>query len=93
MMTIRVRRTDNYPSLHQSYLYDNYTKRFYQTDFSWVSRNSNPPWCCNGQKKTALKPELVKEFVIAGDGNLEKTKQMLEGTPALLNASWDWGNG
>lgn len=26
-------------------------------------------------------------------GTFEKTKQMLEATPALLNASWDWGNG
>jgi hypothetical protein len=45
------------------------------------------------QDKPVLKPELVKEFVIAGHGNMEKTKQMLEITPALLNASWDWGNG
>ena len=45
------------------------------------------------QDKPALKPELVKDFVIAGHGNLEKTKQMLEATPSLLNASWDWGNG
>jgi hypothetical protein len=45
------------------------------------------------QEKIPLKPDLVKEFVIAGHGNLEKTKQMLENTPTLLNASWDWGNG
>jgi len=45
------------------------------------------------QEKTPLKPELVKEFVIAGHGNLEKTKSMLEATPTLLNASWDWGEG
>jgi len=45
------------------------------------------------QDKVPLKPELVKEFVSAGHGNLEKTKQMLEATPSLLNASWDWGNG
>ena len=46
-----------------------------------------------GQEKIPLKPELVKEFVIAGHGNLEKTKLMLEANPTLLNASWDWGNG
>ncbi len=40
-----------------------------------------------------LKPELVKEFVIAAHGNLEKTKSMLAETPALLNATWDWGGG
>lgn len=45
------------------------------------------------QEKTPLKPELVKEFVIAGHGNLQKTKQLLEASPTLLNASWDWGNG
>jgi hypothetical protein len=44
-------------------------------------------------KKPQLAGELVKEFVIAGHGNFEKTKQMLEKEPALLNASWDWGNG
>jgi hypothetical protein len=44
-------------------------------------------------RKAPLPMELVKEFVIAGHGNLEKTKQMLEREPNLLNASWDWGNG
>ena len=47
----------------------------------------------SSQEKVPLKPELVREFVIAGHGNLEKTKQMLEGNPGLLNASWDWGTG
>ncbi len=45
------------------------------------------------QEKVPLKPDLVKEFVIAGHGNFEKTKLMLEANPGLLNASWDWGNG
>jgi hypothetical protein len=45
------------------------------------------------EKPPALKPELVKEFVIAGHGNLEKVKQMLSEEPGLLNASWDWGGG
>jgi hypothetical protein len=45
------------------------------------------------EKPPPLKPELVKEFVGAGHGNLEKTKQMLSANPGLLNASWDWGNG
>ncbi len=40
-----------------------------------------------------LKPELVKEFVIAAHGDLEKTKSMLAETPSLLNATWDWGGG
>lgn len=45
------------------------------------------------QEKIPLKPDLVKDFVIAGHGNLEKTKLLLEANPGLLNASWDWGNG
>ncbi|WP_207632476.1 hypothetical protein [Foetidibacter luteolus] len=45
------------------------------------------------QKPPALPPELVKEFVIAGHGNLEKVKQMLDKEPGLLNACWDWGGG
>jgi hypothetical protein len=51
------------------------------------------PNLTQAQDKIPLKADLVKEFVIAGHGNLEKTRQMLEATPGLLNASWDWGNG
>ncbi|MFL6310815.1 MAG: hypothetical protein ACJ71W_01810 [Terriglobales bacterium] len=40
-----------------------------------------------------LKPELVKEFVIAAHVDLDKTKALLTETPALLNATWDWGAG
>jgi uncharacterized protein len=32
----------------------------------------------------------IREFVIAGHGNLEKVKQMLAETPQLLNASYRW---
>ena len=35
------------------------------------------------EKKPPLGSELVKEFVIAGHGNLEKTKQMLEVNSSL----------
>jgi hypothetical protein len=44
-------------------------------------------------KPPALAPELVKEFVGAGHGNLDKVKQMLAAEPGLLNATWDWGGG
>ncbi len=40
-----------------------------------------------------LPAALVKDFVIAGHGNLPKVQEMLATTPALLNATWDWGNG
>ncbi|MBA3725039.1 MAG: ankyrin repeat domain-containing protein [Armatimonadetes bacterium] len=44
-------------------------------------------------KPPALPAELVKEFVIAAHGDFEKTKSLLAKTPALLNATWDWGGG
>ena len=40
-----------------------------------------------------LDMEMVKEFVIAAHGDLEKTTRMLEAQPALVNATWDWGGG
>jgi len=44
-------------------------------------------------KPPALQPDLVKEFVIAGHGNLGRVKELLEQQPGLLNATWDWGGG
>ena len=41
----------------------------------------------------ALAPELVKTFVGAAHSKLDLTKEMLAETPALLNATWDWGGG
>jgi hypothetical protein len=45
------------------------------------------------ERPPALAGPLVKEFVIAGHGNLDKTKAMLAENPKLLNATWDWGAG
>jgi hypothetical protein len=42
---------------------------------------------------TAAAPELVKDFVYHAHSNLGKVKELLEQTPGLLNASWDWGGG
>jgi ankyrin repeat protein len=39
---------------------------------------------------TPLLDELVREFVIAGHGNLEKVRKMLEENPELLNAPYAW---
>jgi len=36
---------------------------------------------------------LVKQFVIACHGQLDKVKEMLAAQPALINATWDWGGG
>jgi len=41
----------------------------------------------------ALQGEQVREFVIAGHGNLARVKEMLAEEPGLLNAAWDWGGG
>jgi hypothetical protein len=35
----------------------------------------------------------VKQFVIAGHGNLPVVKEMLAAEPALINGTWDWGGG
>jgi hypothetical protein len=45
------------------------------------------------QQGEPLPVELVKDFVIAGHGNFEKTKQLLEQQPTLLYATYDWGSG
>jgi hypothetical protein len=38
-------------------------------------------------------PELVREFVIAGHANLDRTRELLDQHPTLVNAAWDWGGG
>lgn len=40
-----------------------------------------------------IESALVKQFVVAGHGNLDKVKEMLAAQPALINATWDWGGG
>ena len=44
-------------------------------------------------KADPLPPEKVKEFVVAGHGNLARVKEMLVEAPTLLYATWDWGGG
>ena len=50
---------------------------------SFTQRDQKPP----------LPIETVKEFVMAGHGNFDKTKELLQQQPALLYATYDWGNG
>lgn len=45
------------------------------------------------QTPEPLAANLVKDFVAAGHGNFDKTKQLLAETPALLYAAYDWGKG
>src|SRR6185295_9408818 len=37
--------------------------------------------------------DMVRDFVIAGHGKLDRTRELLEQQPALINATWDWGGG
>lgn len=37
--------------------------------------------------------ELVHEFVRVAHGDLDRTRELLSATPALLNATWEWGGG
>ncbi|MDQ2714387.1 MAG: ankyrin repeat domain-containing protein [Chloroflexota bacterium] len=45
------------------------------------------------EKKPALAPELVQDFVGNAHGNMERVVELLEQEPRLLNAAWDWGGG
>jgi len=42
------------------------------------------------QTNTSLSNDIVREFVIAGHGNLDKVRKMLGESPELLNASYAW---
>jgi hypothetical protein len=44
-------------------------------------------------KKTALDPELVRDFVANAHGNLAHVQELLQQEPTLVNAAWDWGGG
>ena len=45
------------------------------------------------QDKEPLGRKLVHEFVLQAHRDLDKVKALLEETPALLHAAWDWGGG
>ncbi len=40
-----------------------------------------------------LEAAMVEEFVRVAHGKLERTREMLDAVPALVNATWDWGGG
>ncbi|HNP24945.1 MAG TPA: hypothetical protein PKM63_22445 [Panacibacter sp.] len=45
------------------------------------------------QTPEPYKTEIVKEFVIAGHGNLDRVRELLVEYPNLLYCRYDWGNG
>jgi hypothetical protein len=64
--------------------------------FSSAALLGIPAFSSAGQQPSPdepLPPQKVKEFVIAGHGNVDKTKAMLAEMPTLLYASWDWKGG
>ena len=40
--------------------------------------------------QASLQPDQIREFVIAGHGNLEKVKDMLSKNPSLVNVEYRW---
>src|SRR5918998_4928498 len=45
------------------------------------------------EQPSALKPELVQEFVAKAHGDLEAVRELLASEPTLVNAAWDWRGG
>ena len=45
------------------------------------------------ERPAPLAADVVRAFVIAGHGDLDKVKAMLAETPEVVNATWDWGGG
>jgi hypothetical protein len=45
------------------------------------------------EKKPALDPKRVEEFVLKAHSDLKRVQELLEQEPALVNACWDWGGG
>jgi hypothetical protein len=44
-------------------------------------------------KTPQLEADLVRDFVRVAHKDLDKVREMLDKTPGLLNACWDWGGG
>lgn len=66
------------------------SRLFGQTPASSASPGASP---VVPDRPPPIEGELVKQFVVAGHGNLDKVKEMLAAQPALINATWDWGGG
>jgi len=56
--------------------------------------NAVPPGVAKPPAKPpALPPEKVQAAVVQAHRSLEKVRELVEETPLLANASWDWGGG
>src|SRR6185295_11436801 len=58
-----------------------------------VPAQSQPAATSIPDRGPRLDLDMVRDFVIAGHGNLDRTRELLEQQPALINATWDWGGG
>ena len=47
----------------------------------------------NTERPPRMQMDLVREFVIAGHSDFDKTRELLDEDPNLLFATWDWGGG
>ena len=45
------------------------------------------------EKKVRIEADLVEAFVGNAHGDLNRVRELIEQTPALVNAAWDWGGG
>ena len=54
------------------------------------------PFQSLAHKSSEIEPyklDVVKEFVIAGHGKIDRVKEMIEEYPNLIFSRYDWGNG
>ncbi len=63
------------------------------TGSALIAGITGTPHRAKAQPSPRIDSDTVSQFVRVAHGNLERTKTMLEQTPGLLNAAWDWGNG
>ena len=55
---------------------------------SWSQQTAAP-----ATRPSPLAPDQVQQFVQAAHSDLDTTRQMLDSTPRLIRATWDWGGG
>ena len=54
---------------------------------SWSQQQATPP------RPSPIAHDQVQRFVQVAHSDLDATRQMLESTPRLIRATWDWGGG
>lgn len=57
------------------------------------AQTTQPSASAKKPKPPPLDKDLVREFVAAAHGNLDRTRELLGSNPTIVNACWDWGGG